>query len=245
MIGGPVVAEQHGVDPGPDPVARTGGLLDQGEVGVTARVALQVLHLAAHPDLFGKRTAEGVAHLGGELADGKGRDLDDIAEVERLLAHRATRLTHPCDRKTLRSSPSASGRLARMVDRIELCSAGVVLEPLELAHVDGLVAAAAEDRSTYAFTLVPHDVATMTSYVETALADERDGWSLPFAIRLRGRSGSSARVGSSTSTTGPNHRFPMLWRSAARGWRRRYRERTSTPRSSSSCSVTRSTRGKQ
>jgi RimJ/RimL family protein N-acetyltransferase len=25
----------------------------------------------------------------------------------------------------------------------------------------------------------------MTSYVETALADERDGWSLPFAIRLR------------------------------------------------------------
>ena len=72
-----------------------------------------------------------------------------------------------------------------MVDRIELQSAGVVLEPLELAHVDGLVAAASEDRSTYAFTWVPHDVATMTSYVETALADERDGWSLPFAIRLR------------------------------------------------------------
>ena len=72
-----------------------------------------------------------------------------------------------------------------MVDRIELWSAGVVLEPLELAHVDGLVAAASEDRSTYAFTWVPHDVATMTSYVETALADEQDGWSLPFAIRLR------------------------------------------------------------
>jgi len=72
-----------------------------------------------------------------------------------------------------------------MVDRIELCSAGVVLEPLDLAHVDGLVVAATEDRSTYAFTWVPHDAATMTSYVETALADERDGWSLPFAIRLR------------------------------------------------------------
>ena len=72
-----------------------------------------------------------------------------------------------------------------MVDRIVLQSAGVLLEPLELAHVGGLVAAASEDRSTYAFTWVPHDVATMTSYVETALADEGDGWSLPFAIRLR------------------------------------------------------------
>ena len=183
--GGAVVAEQHGVDPGPDPVARSGGLLDQGEVGVTARVALQVLHFAAHPDLLGERTAEGVTHLGGEVADGKGRDLGDIPEVERLLAHRATRLTHPCDRKTLRSHVDASGRLAPMVDRIELRSAGVVLEPLELAHVDELLAAATEDRSTYAFTWVPHDLATMTGYVETALADERDGWSLPFAIRLR------------------------------------------------------------
>ena len=97
---------------------------------------------------------------------------NDIAEVERLLAHRATRLTHPCDRKTLWAASSASGRLARMVDRIVLESAGVVLEPLELAHVDGLVAAATEDRSTYAFTWVPHDVDTMTSYVETALAEQ-------------------------------------------------------------------------
>jgi N-acetyltransferase len=72
-----------------------------------------------------------------------------------------------------------------MVDRIELRGAGVVLEPLELAHVDGLLAAATEDRSTYAFTWVPHDGATMTSYVETALADEQVGWALPLAIRLR------------------------------------------------------------
>jgi N-acetyltransferase len=72
-----------------------------------------------------------------------------------------------------------------MVDRIELCSAGVVLEPLQLAHVDELVAAATEDRARYAFTWVPHDASTMHSYVETALADERRGWTLPFAIRLR------------------------------------------------------------
>ncbi len=72
-----------------------------------------------------------------------------------------------------------------MVDRIELCSAGVVLEPLQLAHVEELVAAANEDRATYAFTWVPHDAITMRSYVETALADERRGWALPFAIRDR------------------------------------------------------------
>ena len=242
--GGAVVAEQHGVDPGPDPVARSGGLLDQGEVGVTARVALQVLHFAAHPHLLGERTAEGVTHLGGEVADGKGRDLGDIPEVERLLAHRATRLTHPCDRKTRRSRVERVRQTRTMVDRIELRSAGVVLEPLELAHVDELLAAATEDRSTYAFTWVPHDVATMTGYVETALADERDGWSLPFAIRVRARrNGSSGRAGSSTSTTGMSRHYPTWWRSAARGWRHRSRERTSTPRSSSSCSVTRSTRG--
>jgi RimJ/RimL family protein N-acetyltransferase len=72
-----------------------------------------------------------------------------------------------------------------MVERIELCSAGVVLEPLVLAHVDDLVAAAAEDRSTYAFTWVPHDAATTRAYVESALADEQRGWALPFAVRLR------------------------------------------------------------
>jgi N-acetyltransferase len=72
-----------------------------------------------------------------------------------------------------------------MVDRIELCSAAVALVPLTLAHVDELVAAASEDRSTYGFTWVPNDTTTMRAYVETALADERRGWSLPFVIRDR------------------------------------------------------------
>ncbi len=72
-----------------------------------------------------------------------------------------------------------------MVGRVELCSAGVVLEPLSLAHVDELVVAATEDRTTYGFTWVPHDTATMRAYVETALADERRNWALPFVIRLR------------------------------------------------------------
>jgi RimJ/RimL family protein N-acetyltransferase len=72
-----------------------------------------------------------------------------------------------------------------MVEPVVLRSTGVVLEPLSLAHVDDLVVAATEDRSTYGYTWVPHDTATMRAYVETALADERRNWALPFAIRVR------------------------------------------------------------
>ena len=183
---GAVVVEQHGVDAGADAVAGAGGLLHQREVGVAARVALQVLHLAPHPHLLRKGAAQGVAHLSGELADGKGGDLGDIPEVERFLAHRALRLTHPCDTKTLWERTERA-RQTRAHGRYESssCGAGVVLEPLQLAHVDELVAAATEDRSTYGFTWVPHDAATMRAYVETALADEQRGWSLPFVVRLR------------------------------------------------------------
>jgi RimJ/RimL family protein N-acetyltransferase len=81
-----------------------------------------------------------------------------------------------------------------MVERMELCGTVVVLEPLQLAHVDELVAAATEDRATYDFTWVPHDTPSMQSYVETALDDEQRGWALPFAIRLR----ASGRVVGST-----------------------------------------------
>jgi len=55
----------------------------------------------------------------------------------------------------------------------------VVLEPLTLEHVDGLVAAAAEDRSSYGFTHVPDSVATMAAYVEAALGA---GDQTPYAV---------------------------------------------------------------
>jgi RimJ/RimL family protein N-acetyltransferase len=71
-----------------------------------------------------------------------------------------------------------------MVPRTELLSRDVVLEPLALDHVDALLAAASEDRATYAFTWVPDDRASTLDYVETALADERGGDALPFAVRL-------------------------------------------------------------
>ncbi len=70
-----------------------------------------------------------------------------------------------------------------MPDRIVLQGDVVRLEPLELAHVDALLAAATEDRGTYDFTLVPDSAESMHAYVTAALDDERTGWALPFAIR--------------------------------------------------------------
>ncbi|MGH9604829.1 MAG: GNAT family N-acetyltransferase [Terracidiphilus sp.] len=57
----------------------------------------------------------------------------------------------------------------------------VRLEPLSLDHVDGLVAAAAEDRSPYQWTFVPQGRNATVQYVETALAWRDEGTALPFA----------------------------------------------------------------
>ncbi|NUW44647.1 GNAT family N-acetyltransferase [Nonomuraea rhodomycinica] len=59
----------------------------------------------------------------------------------------------------------------------------VRLEPLSPAAIDDLVAAASEDRSTYAFTRVPNGRDEMASYVEAALAEQAGGRTMPFAIR--------------------------------------------------------------
>ncbi|HEX4811763.1 MAG TPA: GNAT family protein [Nonomuraea sp.] len=66
---------------------------------------------------------------------------------------------------------------------VTLSGRSVRLEPLSLAAVDDLAAAASEDRSTYAFTRVPHSRDEMASYVEAAMAEQAEGRSLPFAIR--------------------------------------------------------------
>ncbi len=64
---------------------------------------------------------------------------------------------------------------------------GIVrLEPLGLHHVEGLVAAAAGDRSTFALTWVPTpDEAACRHYVESALAAQAAGTALPFATVRR------------------------------------------------------------
>ncbi|MCU1344528.1 MAG: N-acetyltransferase [Acidimicrobiia bacterium] len=68
-----------------------------------------------------------------------------------------------------------------MPDPVTLCGAHVRLEPLSLAHVADLVAAAAQDRASYAFTAVPATLEAAEQYVQAALADQATGSSLPFA----------------------------------------------------------------
>ncbi len=57
----------------------------------------------------------------------------------------------------------------------------VHLLPLSLDHVDGLLeAATVDDRSSFGYTLVPSDRATMTEYVERAVAQRASGEQVPF-----------------------------------------------------------------
>jgi N-acetyltransferase len=57
----------------------------------------------------------------------------------------------------------------------------VRLEPLTTDHVDGLLAAATGDRSTFGYTVVPVDRASFTTYIERALRHAADGDQVPFA----------------------------------------------------------------
>ena len=56
------------------------------------------------------------------------------------------------------------------------------LEPLDLRHVDGIVAASAADPSLYQWSPVPEGKAEVTRYVHTALAWRDAGTAVPFAI---------------------------------------------------------------
>jgi len=58
----------------------------------------------------------------------------------------------------------------------------VRLEPLDYLHVDGLVAAAAVDRSLYQWSPVPQSRDEATRYIETALGWRDAGTAVPFAI---------------------------------------------------------------
>ena len=57
----------------------------------------------------------------------------------------------------------------------------VRLAPLSLSHVDALVEAANEDRSTYGFTEVPKSRAEMHEYVVNLLEQYQHGLTIPFA----------------------------------------------------------------
>ncbi len=63
---------------------------------------------------------------------------------------------------------------------VTLAGTSVHLLPLSLDHVDDLVAAATEDRSTYAYAPVPADGDTMSTVVASALAARDRGEQVPF-----------------------------------------------------------------
>jgi RimJ/RimL family protein N-acetyltransferase len=69
----------------------------------------------------------------------------------------------------------------------------VRLEPLSLAHVDALCAAAAE-RDTFGLTPVPRDRAETVAYVEAALADQVASRCVPYAIVAGGSVVGSVRL---------------------------------------------------
>jgi RimJ/RimL family protein N-acetyltransferase len=60
----------------------------------------------------------------------------------------------------------------------------VRLEPMGPAHIGGLLEVATEDRSTFAFTPVPWDRTSMTTYVERAVAKRDAGDQYPFVTTV-------------------------------------------------------------
>ncbi|HVX21476.1 MAG TPA: GNAT family protein [Acidimicrobiales bacterium] len=83
-----------------------------------------------------------------------------------------------------------------MAERVTLAGRYVRLEPLTVAHAADL-AAAAVDRSTYAYTWVPDGPRGAEAYVADALAEEAAGNHLPFAtVRLPDGAGGEQVVGS-------------------------------------------------
>ena len=67
-----------------------------------------------------------------------------------------------------------------MPDHFSLEGRHVRLLPMDLGHVDGLLAAATADRTTFGFTPVPWDRPSMTAYVGAALAQRESGDQCPF-----------------------------------------------------------------
>ncbi len=70
-----------------------------------------------------------------------------------------------------------------MLSRFGLVGRLTRLEPLSDDHVEGLVAAAAEDRSSFAYTTVPDGMAETRAYVGLALEDHAAARAVPWAVR--------------------------------------------------------------
>jgi len=99
------------------------------------------------------------------------------------------------------------------MEAMHLTGSQVRLESLNDRHVDNLVAAAAEDSSLYQWSAVPHGIAQVKAYVETAMAWRDAGKALPFAIV---RIGDGVAVGSTRFFDLERWPWPQ---SHARHWR--------------------------
>ncbi|WP_030197141.1 GNAT family N-acetyltransferase [Streptomyces sp. NRRL S-87] len=88
-----------------------------------------------------------------------------------------------------------AGRLAR-------------LEPLAPHHAPALAEAGSEDRTSYAFTPVPHGLEATERYVDHALAEQAAGRMLPFAVL----SAADGRVVGSTRFLELDYwKGPLIW----------------------------------
>jgi RimJ/RimL family protein N-acetyltransferase len=84
-----------------------------------------------------------------------------------------------------------------MIQRFTLDGPHVRLEPLTMDHADALLAASAEDRSTYDWTRTPEGPAGVVAYIDAAHDDDR----IPFATYWK----DADRIVGSTSF------FPEWW----------------------------------
>jgi RimJ/RimL family protein N-acetyltransferase len=71
--------------------------------------------------------------------------------------------------------------MAGIPEVLDLAGRLVRLQPLTESHVDALVAAAAEDRTTYGYTTVPHGRDATAKYVQRLVAARDTGEVIPFA----------------------------------------------------------------
>ncbi len=76
-------------------------------------------------------------------------------------------------------SPLRSAEMA--LEAVTLTGQHVRLEPLSMDHAEGLAAAAAGPRDSYAFTFVPEGLEATGQYIQAALLDMAGGKALPFA----------------------------------------------------------------
>ena len=101
-----------------------------------------------------------------------------------------------------------------MPESVFLHGRTVRLEPLAERHIEALAAASAEDRSSYAFTPVPHGIEATARYVADALAAQESGRALPFATV---RADDGLVVGSTRFCELDYWQGPVIWPPAPRG----------------------------